>query len=66
MSPGLASTHSLADMANSAASDGLSYFAQDLKLSCFPVLQWEDIESSFAVLKLFLGVMSNCFTLERK
>ena len=51
-------------MANSAASDGLSYFAQDLKLPCFPDFQWEDIESSFAILVFLLGMMSNHFMLE--
>lgn len=53
-------------MAKAAAYDGLSYFAQDLKLSCFPNVQWEDSKSSLAILMSFLEVMDNHFPLEEQ
>lgn len=42
----------------------ISYLAQDLRFSCFPDFLWEDVESSFAILKWFLRVLSNHLTLE--
>lgn len=51
-------------MGKSRAANGLSCFARDLKLCCFPDFQWDDIESNFAILVSFLGVMRNYFTLD--